>query len=404
MTSAIIEYDSKSRSKYVKGFAMAMALGVVGLWWVRYRWGDHLLWPVLLTCLVVLFLVVTSCLVIVDRLKTKFVESIKLSESQSSRVVRAGCRRLGLELKTPALMHFLSWSLNEADGANCLIREWVYQEDLLKENLTFLRRGHWHEPVRILHVGDALGLWKMKLEIRVAGEEYYVMPSRCCTPRVNWPRNFVSGEDSSNQGKAEGDRIDYRLFQPGDSARYLAWKLIARRDPKAPLLVRKPETVKSPSVGFFFLPGDNDEAAAQLMVYLLEKGPFGSSWLFSLPSEKLKIFEGLKHHADAAMRAIAKSGFRFLKKDQVAQSANMPDDISRSSATIEWFTESLKKRGVGSVIIVTGTHPKEPNLDYFKKPSVYGRHTLIAYDEQGKKPDEDEFKGTDRTLIGITVE
>ena len=391
MTSAIIEYDSKSRSKFVKGFAMAMALGVVGLWWVRYRWGDHLLWPVLLTCLVVIFLVVTSCLVIVDRLKTKFVESIKLSESQPSRVVRAECCRSGLELKTPALMHLLSWSLNEADGANCLIREWVYQEDLLKENLTFLRRGHWHEPVRILHVGDALGLWKMQLEFRLAGEEYYVMPSRCCTPRDKWSRNFVTGEDSSKQGKPEGDRIDYRMFQHGDSARYLAWKLIARRDPQAPLLVRKPETVESPSVGFFFLPGDNDEAAARLMVNLLEKGPFGPRWFFSLPGKKREIFEGRSIQGAAAARKA------------IAESANFTDDNSRSGATIEWFTKFLKNRAVGLVIIVTGPNPKAPNQDYLEKPPVYGRHTLIA-DEQAEKTIESVSRRTDHTLIGITVE
>ena len=393
MISAIIKYNG--RKNFVVGFAMAMALGVVGLWWMRYRWGDQLLWPVLLTCLVVLFLAVTSCLVIIVRLRMKFGE-LRFSESQPLRVVHAGCVCSSLEWQTPALMHLLSWSFggwkNEADGANCLKSGWEYQgKGLWKENLNFSRRGHWHEPVRILHVGDALGLWKMQLEFRLAGEEYYVMPSRCCTPRDKWSRNFVTGEDSSKQGKPEGDRIDYRLYQTGDSARYLAWKLMARRCPQAPLLVRNPETVESPSVGFFFLPGDNDEAAARLMVNLLEKGPFGPRWFFSLPGKKREIFEGRSIQGAAAARKA------------IAESANFTDDNSRSGATIEWFTKFLKNRAVGLVIIVTGPNPKAPNQDYLEKPPVYGRHTLIA-DEQAENTIESVSRRTDHTLIGITVE
>ncbi len=351
---------------FITGSAAAIVIGGAGLWWVRTRWGDQLLWPVLLTIFVVLILAILGCvltLVILVRHSGEF----EFSENQTLREVYANKDFTSVKWRMPALMRLLSWrfggSKTEENTANCLLINWQSSSGgIWEEKLCFKQRGYWKSPARIIHIGDTLGLWKIQLEFHFGAEEYYVLPSRCETKKVGWPRNLTTGEDSSNNGKPEGDRIDYRSYQNGDSARYLAWKLMARRGPGAPLLVRSPETVGSPSVGYFFLPGKEDEAAAQLMVNLLEDQS-GPEWLFSLPGQ-VKPFAG-RNELHTAKRAIAASACATRK-------------LGVNSQSINQFTQWINSRGVGLVVVVTGTLPKYPYDNYLNEAAVYYRHTLIA--------------------------
>ncbi|MCS6858670.1 MAG: DUF58 domain-containing protein, partial [Sandaracinaceae bacterium] len=81
-------------------------------------------------------------------------------------------------------------------------------------------------------------------------------------------------------GIAHGDRLDLRRYSPGDPARFIHWKALART---RRVMVRVPERSLSPSKRTlaYLVAGQGDEATASAARTAIENRLLGDEWLFS---------------------------------------------------------------------------------------------------------------------------
>lgn len=354
-----------------------------GAWVVRAVWGDRLLVPALATGLAVVLLtsVATVGLVLVG---IRQLRRLGTSDGPQMHEVRAGEDCLSLAWSAPWFWRLLAWKWEGWTTVDSAAGVHVFWHPLdrgkLEEHIRFTRRGVWTNPTRMLRLGDALGLWSLRLQVEVP-EVWHVLPARCRPSPIRWPRAAFAGDDPGSAGRPEGDRIDFRAYQNGDSARYLAWKLIARRGECAPLLVRSQEIVGSKMVGFYFLPGTGDEAAAELMVHLLETEPLGACWTFGLRGVN-RVFSGRGELTQARRAIVASAGASELNDGEVPGS-------------LDTFAQRMRQRGAGIVVVVTSSQPAVPYVPR------RGQHTLIAV-----RPDQDcagSATSSDRQIVVVNT-
>jgi len=98
----------------------------------------------------------------------------------------------------------------------------------------------------------------------------------------------MRGEGEDAQGSGEGDLLEFRSYQAGDSANRIMWKIFSRT---GLLFVRKPEKAGAPLVGIFLVCSSFDEPAAELAWYVTDKTQarsqdfFGENWIFGTSAE-----------------------------------------------------------------------------------------------------------------------
>jgi hypothetical protein len=103
-------------------------------------------------------------------------------------------------------------------------------------------------------------------------------------------------------GKPMGDRIDMRMYAPGDPIRYVLWKIYART---GELLVRTPELALEPvkKMLVYLIVSPTDTVSASVATVAIQGDMLGDNWIFSVDGSTDVYMD-----APTAMDAIVQSG------------------------------------------------------------------------------------------------
>jgi hypothetical protein len=183
------------------------------------------------------------------------------------------------------------------------------------EVLTFARRLKANSIRRRITLKDWCGLWTWHFEVTT---DLDVIVSPSVVPPVGRPPKLhnVRGEGDDAEGSGEGDLLEFRSYQEGDSSNRIMWKMFTRT---GKLFVRKPEKAGSPLVGIFLVCSSTDEPAAELAWYVTDKTLprsqdfFGEGWVFGTSADFAEVEENQSaaiHSADwqATRESILNSG------------------------------------------------------------------------------------------------
>lgn len=194
----------------------------------------------------------------------------------------------------------LRWEWREPDNVEVRPKE---REGELREEVVIGQRCQVARLSRRFLVEDVLGLAQVAWE-RTDPAPFSVLPNRGGL-RAMPPLFAVAGGEvipHPTAGTPEGDRMEIRPYQPGDSVRNIMWKTYART---RELKVRLPERSldRARKTIAYLVTGPGDEPAAAAARVTLEKGDLGDEWLFGA--------DGTVDPVDAlepALEAIARSG------------------------------------------------------------------------------------------------
>jgi len=215
---------------------------------------------------------------------------------------------LGLARHVPLVTARLAWVGND------FIRAGLDQKG--REWLSATRRGWAHDPQRRVVFEDFFGLARASFEVMEAGsEEVLAYPqNRRPEPKVDAPKLLSASDQSHPIGKSEGDRTESREYIAGEPTRHMLWQVAARTGEQR-LYVRVPETAGEMFFCVIFVPGREDEQAAQFADYLLRENPWGSHWLFSIvgvqdtwePGAFMEARKSLAHSSNGAGEVLEKA-------------------------------------------------------------------------------------------------
>ena len=241
-------------------------------------WGDRVLlagaWFAVSSVLLSLVMVVLGKLVFSTKRQRFGMRPIELT-AMSQR--RPSGWELGLARHIPMISARLVWVGHDFIRADL--------DPKGRELLSATRRGCAHNPQRRIVFEDFFGLARAACEAVAAGsEEVWVYPQcRRPEPIVDAPKLLSTSDQSHPGGKSEGDRTESREYIAGEPTRHMLWQVAARTGGQR-LYVRVPETAGEMFFRVIFVPGGEDEQAAQFADYLLRENPcpWGSHWLFSI--------------------------------------------------------------------------------------------------------------------------
>lgn len=150
------------------------------------------------------------------------------------------------------------------------LREWVRIE----------QRGIFESIVRRIEVRDAFGLSRLSFEHRQDGP-LEVLPHVGGMRRLPVLTSLTGGDEYPHpMGLEDGDRVELRRYVPGDSARFIHWKVFGRT---RKLMVRTPERALSRArkTLAYLVAGPHDEASAAAARAAIEEEALGLDWRFA---------------------------------------------------------------------------------------------------------------------------
>jgi uncharacterized protein (DUF58 family) len=105
-------------------------------------------------------------------------------------------------------------------------------------------------------------------------------------------------------GLEDGDRVELRRYVPGDSARFIHWKVFGRT---RKLMVRVPERALSRArrTVAYLVAGAHDEAAAAAARAAIEEQALGTDWQFAADGSP----EATSDRSEAIHKVLTSSGF-----------------------------------------------------------------------------------------------
>ena len=185
----------------------------------------------------------------------------------------------GWELGGARLVPFVSASLGWA-GADFILPN---LDSNGRELLSATQRGWLKNPQRLIVFEDLLGLATVScIATKEGPSEVLVYPaSRRPEPLVDAPKLLSASDQSHADGKSEGDRTESREYIQGEPMRHMLWRIAARTGNQK-RYIRVPETAGELFFRVVFVPGGQDEQAAQFADFLLRENPWGCHWLFSI--------------------------------------------------------------------------------------------------------------------------
>ena len=186
----------------------------------------------------------------------------------------------------------------------------------LRERVSLSRRGIVSSVTRRFVIQDAFGLARVAFRHDQPGP-LHVMPHLGGIRRLPVLTSLAGGEEHPHpMGLEDGDRIELRRYVPGDSARFIHWKVFGRT---RKLMVRVPERALSRArrTVAYLVSGPHDEAAAAAARAAIEEEVLGANWQFGAdgyPSATTDRDDALhKVMASAAFTGRSGSGLeRFL--------------------------------------------------------------------------------------------
>ncbi len=149
----------------------------------------------------------------------------------------------------------------------------------LREHARLGRRGIFHTVTRRVVVQDAFGLARLAFLHRQTGP-IEVLPHLGGIRRLPVLTSLTGGEEIPHpMGLEDGDRVELRRYVPGDSARFIHWKVFGRT---RKLMVRVPERALSRArrTVAYLVAGDHDEPAAAAARAAIEEEALGTDWQF----------------------------------------------------------------------------------------------------------------------------
>jgi uncharacterized protein (DUF58 family) len=161
-----------------------------------------------------------------------------------------------------------------------VVTECVSRRGRLNERVSLGRRGIFESVTRRVTVQDAFGLSRIVFEHRQAGP-LEVLPHLGGIRRLPVLTSLTGGEEYPHpMGLEDGDRVELRRYVPGDSARFIHWKVFGRT---RKLMVRVPERAlsKARRTVAYLVTGAHDEAASAAARAAIEEEALGNDWQFA---------------------------------------------------------------------------------------------------------------------------
>ena len=199
----------------------------------------------------------------------------------------------------------------------------------LREHVTLGRRGIIGEVTRRVVVQDAFGLSRVAFRLRQPGP-IEVLPHLGGIRRLPVLASLTGGEEHPHpMGLEDGDRVELRRYVPGDSARFIHWKVFGRT---RKLMVRVPERALSRArrTVAYLVAGAEDEAAAAAARAAIEEEALGMDWQFA---------------ADGAPEATS-------DRDQALHKVLSSSDFTGSSGSgLHRFLAEVDPRGPAALVV-----------------------------------------------------
>jgi len=244
--------------------------------------------------------------------------------------------------------------------------EHIDESGRLKECAELSRRGLVGGVTRRITIQDAFGLAKVSFRHRQSGS-FEVLPHLGGLRRLPVLTSLTGGEEVPHpMGLEDGDRVELRRYVPGDSARFIHWKVFGRT---RKLMVRVPERALSRArrTVAYLVAGPQDEAAAAAARAAIEEGALGIDWQFGA--------DGDPEPTDDPGEAIHK----------VLSSASHQ---GRSGGGLERFLAAVDPRGPAA-LVVFAPPSHGPWIEEIRRASArrYGRmRVVIAVDAVRDEP------------------
>ncbi len=180
----------------------------------------------------------------------------------------------------------------------------VAERGRVREQVTLRHRGIYPSVVRRVVVQDAFGLSRIAFHHQQPGP-IEVLPHLGGIRRLPVLTSLTGGEEYPHpMGLEDGDRVELRRYVPGDSARFIHWKVFGRT---RKLMVRTPERALSRArrTVAYLVAGAHDEAAAAAARAAIEEEALGMDWQFAADGSP----EATADRAEALHKVMTSSGF-----------------------------------------------------------------------------------------------
>ncbi len=195
----------------------------------------------------------------------------------------------------------LRWSWVSPDA---IVADHVSEGGRFRERVTLRRRGIFPSITRRIVVQDAFGLSRIAFRHRQPGP-IEVRPHVGGIRRLPVLTSLTGGEEYPHpMGLEDGDRVELRRYVPGDSARFIHWKVFGRT---RKLMVRTPERAltRARRTVAYLVAGAHDEAAAAAARVAIEEEALGTDWQFAADGSP----EATSDRSEALHKVVTSSGF-----------------------------------------------------------------------------------------------
>jgi uncharacterized protein (DUF58 family) len=252
------------------------------------------------------------------------------------------------------------------------VEEPLSERGRLRERVTLHQRGVFESIERRVVVQDAFGLARIAFRHRQSGP-IEVLPHLGGIRRLPVLTSLTGGEEFPHpMGLEDGDRVELRRYVPGDSARFIHWKVFGRT---RTLMVRVPERALSRArrTVAYLVAGPHDEAAAAAARAAIEEEVLGADWQFAADGSP----QATSNRSEAILKVMRSSAF-----------------VGRSGAGIKQFLAQVDPAGPAALVVFAP--PTTGNwLDEMRSLSArrYGRiRVVIAVDAVHDRSDRPSWR------------
>jgi hypothetical protein len=218
------------------------------------------------------------------------------------------------------------WTWVSPDAA---VADHVVERGRLRERVTLRQRGIFPSVTRRVVVRDAFGLSRIAFRHRQPGP-IEVLPHLGGIRRLQVLTSLTGGEEYPHpMGLEDGDRVELRRYVPGDSARFIHWKVFGRT---RKLMVRTPERALSRArrTVAYLVAGADDEATAAAARAAIEEEALGMDWQFAADGSS----DATSDRSEALHKVLTSSGF-----------------AGRSGSGMKRFLAEVDPRGPAALVV-----------------------------------------------------
>ena len=239
---------------------------------------------------------------------------------------------------------------------NADVADGVAERGRLREQVTLRHRGIYPSITRRVIVQDAFGLSRIAFHHCQPGP-IEVLPHLGGIRRLPVLTSLTGGEEHPHpMGLEDGDRVELRRYVPGDSARFIHWKVFGRT---RKLMVRTPERALSRArrTVAYLVAGAHDEAAAAAARAAIEEEALGVDWQFAADGSP----EATSDRSEALHKVMTSSGF-----------------AEQSGSGMQRFLAEVDPRGPAA-LVVFAPPTMGPWLDEMRSLTIqrYGRVRVV---------------------------